>query len=280
MAADEPQAGGDRALPREAAAKPGSAASSATRSISSTSLRRTTRSTRSRSLAMRSDGRRGERDRSRRGRSSTSARISAPGSRRALERTSAALAQILERCEGDTWLLMENSAGAGGTIGRSLEELAHAARPRSTVIRGSASASTRATSTPRATTSPIRERRRRARRARSTSDRPRPAARAAHQRQRRASSARTATATRTSSRARWARAWAPSSPTRVPAPDAPTSRCRAQNKQGAERGRDPEAARPARALGLTRLTPVSTTVRRHALRRVDADCDDPAAGGV
>ena len=41
-----------------------------------------------------------------------------------LERTCAALAQILERCEGDTWLLMENSAGAGATIGRSLDELA------------------------------------------------------------------------------------------------------------------------------------------------------------
>jgi deoxyribonuclease-4 len=41
-----------------------------------------------------------------------------------LERTCAALSQILERCEGDTWLLMENSAGAGATIGRSLEELA------------------------------------------------------------------------------------------------------------------------------------------------------------
>ena len=40
-----------------------------------------------------------------------------------LDRTCAALAQILERCQGDTWLLMENSAGAGGTIGRSLEEL-------------------------------------------------------------------------------------------------------------------------------------------------------------
>ena len=40
-----------------------------------------------------------------------------------LDRTCAALAQILERCEGDTWLLMENSAGAGGTIGRSLDEL-------------------------------------------------------------------------------------------------------------------------------------------------------------
>jgi deoxyribonuclease-4 len=35
-----------------------------------------------------------------------------------------ALRQILERCEGRTWLLMENSAGAGGTIGRSVAELA------------------------------------------------------------------------------------------------------------------------------------------------------------
>ena len=41
-----------------------------------------------------------------------------------LERTTAALAQILERCDGDTWLCMENSAGAGGTIGRSIDELA------------------------------------------------------------------------------------------------------------------------------------------------------------
>src|SRR6476646_11547757 len=41
-----------------------------------------------------------------------------------LGRASAALTQILEHCEGDTWLLMENSAGAGDTIGRSLDELA------------------------------------------------------------------------------------------------------------------------------------------------------------
>src|SRR5438034_7343172 len=41
-----------------------------------------------------------------------------------LARVVAALEQILERCAGDTWLLMENSAGAGGTIGRSLDELA------------------------------------------------------------------------------------------------------------------------------------------------------------
>ena len=40
-----------------------------------------------------------------------------------LDRTCAALSRVLERCDGDTWLLMENSAGAGGTIGRSLDEL-------------------------------------------------------------------------------------------------------------------------------------------------------------
>jgi len=40
-----------------------------------------------------------------------------------LERTTAALARILERCSGDTWLLMENSAGSGATIGRSVDEL-------------------------------------------------------------------------------------------------------------------------------------------------------------
>ncbi|HSC73042.1 MAG TPA: deoxyribonuclease IV, partial [Gaiellaceae bacterium] len=40
-----------------------------------------------------------------------------------LERVVPALAQVLERCGDRTWLLMENSAGAGGTIGRSVEEL-------------------------------------------------------------------------------------------------------------------------------------------------------------
>jgi deoxyribonuclease-4 len=40
-----------------------------------------------------------------------------------LGRTTAALARILEHCEGDTWLLMENSAGTGATIGRTVEEL-------------------------------------------------------------------------------------------------------------------------------------------------------------
>jgi deoxyribonuclease IV len=40
-----------------------------------------------------------------------------------LERVVPAIAQVLERCNERTWLLMENSAGAGGTIGRSLDEL-------------------------------------------------------------------------------------------------------------------------------------------------------------
>jgi deoxyribonuclease IV len=41
-----------------------------------------------------------------------------------LERVVAALRQILELCDGSTWLAIENSAGAGGTIGRSIDELA------------------------------------------------------------------------------------------------------------------------------------------------------------
>jgi deoxyribonuclease-4 len=41
-----------------------------------------------------------------------------------LERVVPALEQVLELSSERTWLLMENSAGAGGTIGRSIEELA------------------------------------------------------------------------------------------------------------------------------------------------------------
>src|SRR5207253_1865229 len=41
-----------------------------------------------------------------------------------LERVVPAMRQVLERCSDTTWLLMENAAGAGGTIGRSIEELA------------------------------------------------------------------------------------------------------------------------------------------------------------
>jgi deoxyribonuclease IV len=41
-----------------------------------------------------------------------------------LERVLPAIEQVLELCNDTTWLLMENSAGAGGTIGRSVDELA------------------------------------------------------------------------------------------------------------------------------------------------------------
>jgi deoxyribonuclease IV len=41
-----------------------------------------------------------------------------------LERVLPAMEQVLELSTDTTWLLMENSAGAGGTIGRSIDELA------------------------------------------------------------------------------------------------------------------------------------------------------------
>ncbi len=41
-----------------------------------------------------------------------------------LERVVPALAEALERCSETTWLCMENAAGTGDTVGRSLEELA------------------------------------------------------------------------------------------------------------------------------------------------------------
>src|SRR4051794_13209340 len=41
-----------------------------------------------------------------------------------LERVVPALEQVLERCNDRTWGLMGNSAGAGGAIGRSVDELA------------------------------------------------------------------------------------------------------------------------------------------------------------
>jgi deoxyribonuclease IV len=41
-----------------------------------------------------------------------------------MKRVVRAMKKVLRRCKGDTWLLIENSAGAGGTIGRSIGELA------------------------------------------------------------------------------------------------------------------------------------------------------------
>jgi deoxyribonuclease IV len=46
------------------------------------------------------------------------------GFEQGLKRVVPALEQVLDRCSDTTWLLMENSAGAGGTIGRSIDELA------------------------------------------------------------------------------------------------------------------------------------------------------------
>jgi deoxyribonuclease-4 len=40
-----------------------------------------------------------------------------------LDRVVEAMKTVLDRCGDPTWLLMENTAGAGGTIGRSIEEL-------------------------------------------------------------------------------------------------------------------------------------------------------------
>ena len=46
------------------------------------------------------------------------------GFERGMKRAAPALEEALAACKGPTWLLLENSAGAGGTIGRSLDELA------------------------------------------------------------------------------------------------------------------------------------------------------------
>ena len=45
------------------------------------------------------------------------------GMAKGLERVLPAMEQVLELSDDATWLLVENSAGAGGTIGRSLDEL-------------------------------------------------------------------------------------------------------------------------------------------------------------
>ncbi len=46
------------------------------------------------------------------------------GLKAGMKRCVPAIKEALELCTDTTWLLMENSAGAGGTIGRSLDELA------------------------------------------------------------------------------------------------------------------------------------------------------------
>ena len=46
------------------------------------------------------------------------------GLKAGVKRCVPALREVLDRCSSSTWLLLENSAGAGGTIGRSVDELA------------------------------------------------------------------------------------------------------------------------------------------------------------
>ena len=46
------------------------------------------------------------------------------GLEKGLKRVVPALRQCLERCTDETWLLIENTAGTGDTIGRSIDELA------------------------------------------------------------------------------------------------------------------------------------------------------------
>jgi deoxyribonuclease-4 len=46
------------------------------------------------------------------------------GLKAGVKRCVPALREVLDRCSETTWLLLENSAGAGGTIGRSIDELA------------------------------------------------------------------------------------------------------------------------------------------------------------
>jgi deoxyribonuclease IV len=46
------------------------------------------------------------------------------GFERGIDRATPAIEEALSHCSGKTWLLVENTAGAGGTIGRSIEEVA------------------------------------------------------------------------------------------------------------------------------------------------------------
>ena len=46
------------------------------------------------------------------------------GLKAGVKRCVPALREVLDHCSDTTWLLLENSAGAGGTIGRSIDELA------------------------------------------------------------------------------------------------------------------------------------------------------------
>ena len=101
----------------------GSAPCSCTRSTSATSRRRTDDLRQEPSRRCARPSTRPARSR-RTASSSTSARTSAPASKPGSSAPCPALREVLDRCSDTTWLLLENSAGAGGTIGRSIDELA------------------------------------------------------------------------------------------------------------------------------------------------------------
>ncbi len=160
-----------------------------------------------------------------------------------LARVVAALEKILEHCDGDTWLLMENSAGTGDTIGRSIDELATLVdalgrHPRLGICLDSCHlyASGYDVTDPAVVTALVRRGRRH--------DRPRPASRTARQRQRDAARLEPRPP-REHARGRDRRR-----PRRVPRATPSFSSCRRTSKspgrrrsKGARRRPDPQAAR-------------------------------------
>ena len=185
-----------------------------------------------------------------------------------------ALAQILEHCDRDTWLLIENSAGTGDTIGRSLEELQTLidrldSHPRLGFCLDSCHlyASGYDVTDPEQVDELV---------ARSTSASASTGYARSTSTTRPRRSARIVTATRICSKARWARTWAPSSPTRSCSTYPRTWRRQAPIEAGRDGGGHPDPARAARPLGLTssdaRLTSQTTSELR--------ECDKPPTGGV
>jgi deoxyribonuclease-4 len=152
-----------------------------------------------------------------------------------LKRVVKAMKKVLDRCSDTTWLLMENCAGTGATIGRSIEELAVIfdrldGHPRLGVCLDSCHlyASGYDVTNRRALERLLDEV--------DELDRTRPAARAARQRLE-APSARTATGTPTSAPGCWAKTSASSSPIRSCRSCPRSSRCRARTATGPTRSR-------------------------------------------
>ena len=163
-----------------------------------------------------------------------------------LERCVPALREVLELCSDTTWLLLENSAGAGGTMGRSVDELA--------ALVDALDSPSAARDLPRLLP-PLRLRRRRRRsggrrrdaRRSGHADRPRPAPRAPCQRRGGAARLEPRPAReRARGRARRAPRRLPCAPGR-PEPPGRDGDARPRRPRTG-RGRDAEAPRPARPL--------------------------------